>query len=73
MCSNMDGPSDCQTGWSKSDRKRQIPYAIAYVWNLKKCTNELIYETATESQTSEQTCAYQGGEGWGTEVLGVWE
>ena len=31
-------------------RERQI-YAITYVWNLKKDTNELIYKTETDSQT----------------------
>ena len=30
-------------------RKRQIPYDITYMWNLKYDTNELIYET--DSQT----------------------
>ena len=32
----MDGPRDYHTEWSKSDRERQIPYDIAYMWNLKK-------------------------------------
>ena len=32
----MDGPGDCHTKWSKSDRERQISYAIAYMCNLKK-------------------------------------
>ena len=31
----MDGPRDCPTEWSKSDRERQI-YDITYMWNLKK-------------------------------------
>ena len=35
----------------KSDRERQIPYDITYMWNLKYDTNELIYETETGSQT----------------------
>ena len=35
ICSNMDGPRDCHTEWSKSDTERQISY-IAYMWNLKK-------------------------------------
>ena len=33
----------------KSDKERQIPYDITYMWNLKYDTNELIYET--DSQT----------------------
>ena len=32
----MDGPRDCHTEWSKSDREKQIIYDIAYIWNLKK-------------------------------------
>ena len=34
--SNLDGPGDHHTKWSQSDRERQIPYDIAYMWNLKK-------------------------------------
>ena len=47
----MDGPRDYHTKWSKSERERQIPYDIAYMWTLKYDTNELIYETETDSQT----------------------
>ena len=35
ICSNMDGPRDYQTEWSKSDTERQISCNIAYMWNLK--------------------------------------
>ena len=50
ICSNMDGPRDYCTKWSKLDRERQIPYDIAYMWNLKYDTNELIYKTEKDSQ-----------------------
>ena len=46
-----DGTRDYHTKWSKSDRERQIPYDITYMWNLKYDTNEPIYETQTDSQT----------------------
>ena len=36
FCSNMDGPRNYHTKWSKLDRKRQISYDITYIWNLKK-------------------------------------
>ena len=51
ICSNMVGPRDCHTEWSKSDREREISEDIAYMQNLKKKkdTNELIYKT--DSQT----------------------
>ena len=32
----MNGPRDCHTEWSKSDREKQTSYDIAYMWNLKK-------------------------------------
>ena len=35
---------------SKSERERQIPYNITYMWNLKYSTNEPIYETDTEAR-----------------------
>ena len=46
----MDGPRDCHTEWSKSERERQISYDTAYMWNLKNGTNEPIYKTEIESQ-----------------------
>ena len=51
ICSSMDGPRDDHTKWNKSERGRQIPYDITYMWNLKYDTNELIYETEIDSQT----------------------
>ena len=35
----------------KSERKRQIPYDITYMWNLKYDTNELTYKTEIDPQT----------------------
>ena len=47
----MVGPRHYHTKRSKSERERQIPYDITYMWNLKYDTNEPIYETETESGT----------------------
>ena len=44
----MDGPRDYYTKWSKSERERQIPYDITYVWNVKYDINEIIHETKTD-------------------------
>ena len=49
--SNMDGPRDYHTKQSKSEKERQIPYDITYLWNLKYDTNERIYETEKDPQT----------------------
>ena len=36
ICSNIDGPRDDHSKWSKSAREEQIPYDITCMWNLKK-------------------------------------
>ena len=51
ICSNLDGSRDYHTKWSKSDRDRQIPYEIPYIWNLQYDTNELTYKAEIDSQT----------------------
>ena len=45
--SNMDGPRDYHPMWNKSERERQIPNGIIYMWNIKYDTNELSYKTNT--------------------------
>ena len=40
--SNMDGTRDSHTKRSKTERERQIPYVIIYVWTLIYGTNEPI-------------------------------
>ena len=73
ICSNMDGPRDYHTKWSKSERERQIPYDTTYMWNLKYDTNELIYETETDSDIEDRRVVAKGEDGWGREGLGVWD
>ena len=51
ICSNLDGPRGCDTKWNKSERERQTPYDITYMWNLKYDTNKLIYKTEIEQET----------------------
>ena len=51
ICSNMDGPGDYHTKWSKPDWEKQIPYNIIYGWN--KDTNELISKTERGSETQK--------------------
>ena len=38
---------------SKSERERQTPYYIIYLWNLKHDTNEPIYETEANLLTQK--------------------
>ena len=70
--STLDGPRDYNTKWSKSER--QMPYDFTYIWNLKYDTNELTYETETDSQTYRTDLWLPMGRGdeerW-TESLGL--
>ena len=47
----MGATRDSHSKQSKSERKRHMPYDIAYRWNLKYGTDEPIYKTETDSQT----------------------
>ena len=48
--------------WSKSERERQIPCGITYIWNLIYCINEPFHRKETHG-LGEQTCGCQGEEG----------
>ena len=52
--------------------KRQIPYDIGYMWNLKCVTNEHIYKTETDPRHRKPTYSYQGGK-VGRGQLGLWD
>ena len=50
ICSNMDGPRDYHTKWSKSGKDKY--HMISLICGiLKNDTNELIYKTEIDSQT----------------------
>ena len=71
----MDATRDSHTRQSKSEREKQIPYDITYMWNLKYGKNNPIYKTEIDHDHGEQTCICQGGGGrewdrWG--VCGWW-
>ena len=53
----------------KSERERQIPHDTTYMWNLKYDTNELIYETETDTQTLRTELWLPKKE----DGLGVWD
>ena len=48
----MDGPRECHTEGSKSDREGEISYDIPYMQNIKRNDiNEFIDRTERDSQT----------------------
>ena len=59
----MDTTSNCHTKRSKLEREKQIPYDITYMKSLKYDTNELIYETETDTDT-ENRLVVAKQEGW---------
>ena len=61
ICSNMGEPREYQ---AKSERERQIPYAITYMWNLKYYANEHVYETETDNHR-RQAYVTKGKKLWG--------
>ena len=65
ICSNMDGPTDYHTKGRKTEKERQIPHDITYMWNLKQDTNEPIYRTETDSQTQRTDLGFPSGRGDG--------
>ena len=74
ICSNMDRPRDYHIKQSKSERERQIPYDITYIWNLiKNDTNGLIYKTETDSQISKSNLWLPKGKCGGNDKLGDWD
>ena len=71
----MYGTRDSHTEWSKPEIKRQIPYDITYLLNLKYGTDDPIYKPETDHGQGEKTCGSQGGkrrewDGWA--VWGFW-
>ena len=49
----------------KSDKEREIPYDIRYMWNLKYDTNEHSYKAETDSQTQRtELWLSRGRKGW---------
>ena len=48
ICRNMDRPRDYHTKWQKSEKAK---YHNTYLCNLENYTDELTYNTETDSQT----------------------
>ena len=68
ICSNMNGPRDYHTMWSKSDREWQISLCdIAYMENLKKMIQMNLF-TKEKWKTNFWLTKGKGGD-----KLGVWD
>ena len=56
-----DATGDDHTKRSQSERERQTPYDIAYMWNLKYDTKEPTYKTETDSRTWRSDLGWSRG------------
>ena len=48
------------SNWVKSVGLRQIPYDIAYMWNLKEGSDELVYKTQTVTDVENKFTVIRG-------------
>ena len=69
----MDGPGDYHTKWSKSDRERQIPYDVAYMWNLKTWYKWIYLQNRNRLTDIVNNRMITKGERGGRDKLGVWD
>ena len=56
----MNGSSVYYAKWCKSDRKRQIPHVLTYMWNINIKQTKLKEQAHTELMG----CCKNGGGGW---------
>ena len=71
ICSNMDGPRDCQTEWNQSDRERQISYVITFKnGKINVCINTKQKKTY---RYWRQIYSYLKGNMRGLDKLGAWD
>ena len=73
ICKDMDGPRDCHTEWSKSEREKQILYINAYMWNLEKCYRWSYLQSRNRDTDVENKCmdtkgGRRGGMNWEIEI-----
>ena len=49
ICRDMDGPRDCHTEWSKSEKEKHTLYINADKWNLENSTDDIICKIEIEA------------------------
>ena len=65
ICRDMDGPRECHTEWSKSEREKQISYNNAYMWNLEKWHRWSYLQSRNRDTDIENKCMDTKGDGGG--------
>ena len=65
ICRDVDGPRECHTEWSKSEREKQILYINAYMWNLEKWYRSSYLQSRNRDTDVENKCMDTKGKGGG--------
>ena len=64
ICRDMDGPRDCHTEWSKSEREKQILYINVYMWNIEKWYRWTYLQSRnTDTDVENKRMDTEGGRG----------
>ena len=70
---DVDGPRDCHTAWSKSEREKQISYINAYLWNLEKWYRWTgLQGRNRDTDVENKRMDTKGGKQQGVEVVVGW-
>ena len=72
ICSNMDGPRDYHTTWSKLEKDKYHTILLICRIFLKNDTNELIYKTEIPTDIENKHMVTKGERGR-RDKLGVWD
>ena len=73
ICRDMDGPRDCHTEWSKSEKEKQILYINACMWNIEKWYRWSYLQSRNRDTDIENKCMDIKGEREEWEELGDWD
>ena len=74
ICRDMDGPRDCHTEWSKSEREKQMSYISTYTWNVEKWYRWTYLQSRNRDTDIENKCIDTKGVcGGGCNRLGDWD
>ena len=69
ICRDVDGPRDCHTEWSKSEREKQISYNITYMWNLEEWYRWTYLQSRyRETDVENKLMDTKVGMNWETEI-----
>ena len=74
ICTDVDGPRDCHTEWSKTEREKEILYINAYMWNQEKRNRWTgLQGRNRDTDVDNKRMDTKGGKPWGGSAGMNWE